>query len=382
MCKILITFLVCLQLMSLFSINVFGYTVDDVRDLLGETRVDDKFTKSEMETIITQYEQIERQNMKLKLFEVGKDIDIDSEVLEKYDKYNKELEETIDVLANSFESGKALPEVLKAKSKVESILHKLNSLRKIGLDFKIEYIPNIWSEKYQEVMNVLSEMRDYYDIGYVGQDMKPPYSGNLSIFSPFGVRLNRITLNSVEKHNGIDFNLYNGCNILSQWNGVVSKIYEKENEGYTVEISHGDNLKTIYSHLKLVNVEVGSKIEQYKIIGQLGNIEKSSVCYLHFEVVLDGKSVNPIYLYGENGLQAFKTYVSTYGGAYNQYSSQLEQLEENIKNLPTKEVIKEEESDWHSPINQSGFSTKKFRENLASQSEEEENEEDIENNST
>ena len=91
--KVFLYFLVCLQLISLLSVNAFAYTVDDVRDLVGKQRVDDKFTAYEIETVITQYNMIEYQNQTLKMFELGKEIDIDSKLIEEYARLEKELEE-------------------------------------------------------------------------------------------------------------------------------------------------------------------------------------------------------------------------------------------------------------------------------------------------
>ena len=180
-------------LVSLFSVNVFAYTVDDIRDLVGKERVDDRFTQEEMDMVIQQYESIERENMMLKMFAIGKEIDLDSGLIAEYDALEKELELAIDVFGNAFEGGEPITEVLKSKSKVESILHKIDSLRDIGYEVDVEYIPNIWTEKYEEVQEVINEMSTFYDIGEIGQEMLVPYLGTFKIYSAFGPRLNKFT---------------------------------------------------------------------------------------------------------------------------------------------------------------------------------------------
>lgn len=337
--KFLISILVCLQVVSLFSVCVFGYTVDDVRDLVGQERVDDKFTESEINMVIRQYEQIEYENMTLKLFAIGKELDIDSELLAEYAKLEADLEAAIDDFANNFESGEPLTTVLSSKSIVESILHKIESLRDIGYDIDVEYIPNVWTEKYEEVNKVISEMNSYYDLGDLGEGMKVPYIGTFRIYSPFGPRLNKFTYDSVENHTGLDFNIPIDTVVISQWNGVVSKIYTTDTMGKTIEISHGQNLKTVYSHLGDIRVKVGQRVTQYEAIGTTGNTGKMVSPHLHFGVYLDGKFINPIYLYGSEGLMAFKTYASTYASA----NSQIREIENNLKSSPTKVVEEEEE---------------------------------------
>lgn len=343
--KFLISILVCLQVVSLFSVCVFGYTVDDVRDLVGQERVDDKFTESEINTVIKQYEQIEYENMTLRLFAIGKELDIDSELLAEYDKLEADLEVAIDNFANNFESGEPLTDVLSSKSIVESILHKIESLRDIGYDIDVEYIPNVWTEKYEEVSKVIAEMNSYYDLGALGEGMKVPYVGTFRIYSPFGPRLNKFTYDSIENHMGLDFNIPLDTVVISQWNGVVSKIYSTDTMGKTVEISHGQNLKTVYSHLGNIKVKVGQRVSQYEAIGTTGNTGKMVTPHLHFGVYLDGKFVNPIYLYGSEGLMAFKTYASTYASA----NSQIREIESNLKSSPTK-VVEEEKEKIDSPV--------------------------------
>ncbi len=358
-------------LVSLFSVNVFAYTVDDIRDLVGKERVDDRFTQEEMDMVIQQYENIERENMMLKMFAIGKEIDLDSGLIAKYDALEKELELAIDVFGNAFEGGKPIAEVLKSKSKVESILHKIDSLRDIGYEVDVEYIPNIWTEKYEEVQEVINEMSTFYNIGEIGQEMLVPYLGTFKIYSAYGPRLNKFTYDTVENHHGIDFELPLDTMVLSQWSGVVSKIYTTEHGGKTIEISHGTNLKTVYSHLGEILVVVGENVSQYEGIARTGNTGKMVVPHLHFEVILDGSYINPIYLYGEKALAAFQTYASTYASEWSKYH----ELKDSIKSEPSK-IVPEEEEKVESVVmfvEQPGFSLKNFQDTYYSRLEEEEN---------
>ena len=370
--RILVWFLVCLQLISLLSVNVFAYTVDDVRDLLGKERVDDKFTQSEINAVISQYSSIEALNQTLRMFEIGKEIDINSELIAEYDRLEKELKEAIDIFANHFQGGSPLSEVLASKSKVESILHKIDSLRDLGMEIDVEYIPNVWTDKYEEVQEVIAEMNSFYDIGEVGEQMRVPYVGRFTIYSPFGTRLNMFTYDSIEVHNGIDFLMEIGTAVRAQWNGVVSKIYTTETGGKTIEISHGNNLTTIYGHLGDIYVVVGERVNQYDRIAKTGNTGEMVKPHLHFGVMLDGEYVNPIYLYGSKGLNAFKTYASTFASS----NLEAQRLENEIKEGPSKVVEEVEPTPvWATPRENEAFDIKEFYKNLYG----EDNEEEIEN---
>lgn len=338
MLRIIKSGLIVFLLFFICSINVFAYTVDDIRDLVGEERVDDTFTQGEIDLIIKQYEKIEKANMYIKLFDIGKEIDINSDLEKMYQELEADLAEAHEKLEISFQSGKSIDIVLKDKSNLESILHKIASLRDRGYDIEVEYIPNIWEEKYLKVQNVVKDLNEQFDIGDVGENLKIPLDNTFVLLSPYGLRLNPFTFDSVSMHNGIDFSTVSGTRVLSLWNGVVSKVYETESGGKTVEITHGQNLKTIYMHLNEIKVEIGERVKQYDLIGLSGNTGKTTEPHLHLGVYLDDKYINPIYLFGTKGLQAFKTYVSNNPEDY----LKVLEIENQIKDKPSKEIVEEE----------------------------------------
>lgn len=346
----------------LFNSVVFGATVDDLRDMLGKQRVDDIYTQSEIDLIIKQYNEIEQANLSLKMLEMGKELRLDEETIAEYDRLQKELVVAKENLANSFKNGSPLDEVLKNKSIVESLIYQIESLRDIGLDIKIEYIPNIWEEKYNEVQNIVKELNTQYDIGEIGNYMKWPVNYGLYLLSPFGLRMNQITFDLVEKHNGIDLRVKENTSVFAQWNGIVSNIYDIDKEGITIEISHGNDLKTIYKHLSNSKVSIGDNVTQYQIIGNVGKNNDGVDTHLHFGIYLDGEYVNPLYFMGNEGLRAFKTFVSNNP----EYSLDLETFEYSFKTNPTKVVEgkeKEKSETWTSEV--SVFDRKSFVKNLS-----------------
>lgn len=338
MLRIIKSSLFVFLLFFICSINVFAYTVDDVRDLVGEERVDDIFTQREIDLIIKQYEKIEKANMYIKLFDIGKEIDINSDLEKMYQELEADLAMAHEKLEKSFQSGKSIDIVLKDKSNLESILHKISSLKDRGYDIEVEYIPNIWEEKYLKVQNVVKDLNEQFDIGEVGENLRIPLDNTFVLLSPYGLRLSPFTFDSVSMHNGIDFSTSLGTRVLSLWNGVVSKVYEMESGGKTIEITHGQNLKTIYMHLNEIKVGVGERVKQYDLIGLSGNTGKTTEPHLHLGVYLDDKYVNPIYLFGTKGLQAFKTYVSNNPEDY----LKVLEIENEIKDKPSKEIVEEE----------------------------------------
>ena len=125
-------------------------------------------------------------------------------------------------------------------------------------------------------------------------------------------------------------------------------------------------MKTIYTHLNSIDVSIGQEVLQYEVIGKSGNTGISERPHLHFGVFLDGEYINPIYLFGTNGLMAFKTFVSENPAL----DFDKREVEENLKDLPSKVVEKEEEEIEITGIVDNGgvetkFNNQEFVENMA-----------------
>jgi murein DD-endopeptidase MepM/ murein hydrolase activator NlpD len=79
--------------------------------------------------------------------------------------------------------------------------------------------------------------------------------------------------------------------------GKVEAVNNSEITATEIIIDHGNNVKTLYSNLVSANVKVGDTVEKGQVIGNLGktvSIEATDGAHLHFEVIVDGKQVNPL----------------------------------------------------------------------------------------
>ncbi len=95
-------------------------------------------------------------------------------------------------------------------------------------------------------------------------------------------------------HPGIDFAVPERTPVYATADGTVIVANEKRGHGKQIRISHSFGYKTIYSHLSKIMVHRGKKIKRGQIIGLVGNTGKSITPHLHYEISLDGKTVNPI----------------------------------------------------------------------------------------
>jgi len=99
-------------------------------------------------------------------------------------------------------------------------------------------------------------------------------------------------------HWGLDFTSNTGTNVYATGNGTVIACEQKMwGYGNSIIIDHGFGYKTRYAHLNAFNVKSGDKVKRGQIIGFVGTTGKSTGPHLHYEVVKNGKKVNPIHYF-------------------------------------------------------------------------------------
>lgn len=127
---------------------------------------------------------------------------------------------------------------------------------------------------------------------------RPVKSGWMS--SHFGKRIDPFTGKS-SWHAGVDFAGKKGSDVVSVAAGIVTLAENKYGFGHLVEISHGNGYVTRYAHNSRLLVKVGDRVEQGDVIAKMGSTGRSTGPHVHFEVLKDGKAVNPRkYIVGAN----------------------------------------------------------------------------------
>ncbi len=125
-------------------------------------------------------------------------------------------------------------------------------------------------------------------------DISPISKKEISSSVNFGNRVHPIY--KVEKfHEGVDLMSMEGTEIVSTASGLVEKI-QKSNKGYgnMITIKHNDIYTTRYAHLKSIDVKQGDKVTKGQIIGIVGNTGTSTAPHLHYEIIENGKKVDPL----------------------------------------------------------------------------------------
>jgi len=115
------------------------------------------------------------------------------------------------------------------------------------------------------------------------------------LISGFGLRVNPFH-KGLYAHVGVDIALPRGTPVVATGSGTVSQLKRSDLQagyGNYVEIDHGAGVVTRYAHLEDIHVRYGAKVAKGEIVGLVGTSGGSVAPHLHYEVIRDGKNVDP-----------------------------------------------------------------------------------------
>ena len=120
---------------------------------------------------------------------------------------------------------------------------------------------------------------------------RPIIKGWLSSY--YGMRTHPIS-GRREMHKGIDFAGKLGGPVIAVAKGVVTYAGKRYNYGNLIEIAHGNGFSTRYAHNSRLLVSVGDTVEKGFQIAEIGSSGRSTGPHVHFEVIKNGRVVNPV----------------------------------------------------------------------------------------
>jgi len=120
-----------------------------------------------------------------------------------------------------------------------------------------------------------------------------PIAGDFKITSPYGMRMHPI--HKVKKmHTGIDIPAPHGTPIIATSDGTVLKVEDKKTGyGKLIVIQHDSTYQSHYAHLSEINVEIGQTVKKGEVIAKIGSSGAAVAPHLHYEVIENGRKVNP-----------------------------------------------------------------------------------------
>jgi murein DD-endopeptidase MepM/ murein hydrolase activator NlpD len=120
---------------------------------------------------------------------------------------------------------------------------------------------------------------------------KPVSSGWLSSY--YGVRKDPFS-GKAAMHKGLDFAGKEGDPVIATGAGLITWAGERSGYGYLVEIDHGNGLVSRYGHNAELDVQMGDLVTKGQIIASMGSTGRSTGAHVHYEVLRDGKPIDPL----------------------------------------------------------------------------------------
>ena len=152
-----------------------------------------------------------------------------------------------------------------------------------GLEKKMVTPPKSFYDRIIRENKVIKEIRNLdSDIDFIFQKLNWPAKGIIS-----GVFGSQRILNGKPKrpHYGIDIAAKKGTSVIAPIESIV-RMAEKDlyYTGGTIMLDHGHGVTSVYSHLSLINVNVGDKVKKGQKIGEIGSTGRSTGPHLDWRI--------------------------------------------------------------------------------------------------
>lgn len=122
-----------------------------------------------------------------------------------------------------------------------------------------------------------------------------PWQSDMLI-SGFGLRVNPFH-KGLYNHPGVDIAMPRGTPVIATGPGRVAQLKRSDLQagyGNYVEIDHGEGMATRYAHLEEIVVHYGARVKKGDTIATVGTSGGSVAPHVHYEILQDGKNLDPI----------------------------------------------------------------------------------------
>jgi septal ring factor EnvC (AmiA/AmiB activator) len=160
----------------------------------------------------------------------------------------------------------------------------INSMSK-GLD-RLHTEASIQERSFQELVEYLEDQKSLLS----STPSIWPVKGWLT--STFGYRTSPFT-GRRELHKGLDIATRSNTPIIAPADGLVVFAGREGGFGNMLIVDHGYGIMTRYAHCSSLEAKLGDKIKRGDIVAKVGSTGRSTGPHLHYEVAVNGVSVNP-----------------------------------------------------------------------------------------
>ncbi len=163
------------------------------------------------------------------------------------------------------------------------------------------------SQRFSEVIQSAKKSSQIFSVTHVEKEDMPTLTSLPSLapvenfevaklVSGFGTRINPFHKGHYH-HDGVDISAVRGTFVLAAGPGRVVVIKKSDlvaGYGNYLEIDHGNGYFTRYSHLENITIQQGQTLKKGQTLGTVGSSGGSIAPHLHYEVIKDGKNLDPI----------------------------------------------------------------------------------------
>ncbi len=136
-----------------------------------------------------------------------------------------------------------------------------------------------------EDLDYYKEVAQYVPLG------KPVWS--YWVTSPYGGRPDPFNKKKA-RHKGVDLASRTGNKIKSMAKGKVTRAEYAGGYGNLVVVDHGNGFVTKYGHMNKIYVKKGQYVDVEDVLGEVGSTGRSTGPHLHYEVLFQGRNVDPM----------------------------------------------------------------------------------------
>ena len=158
------------------------------------------------------------------------------------------------------------------------------------------------AQRFRAPRSVVVEVgRDRFGVGMAVYVVRP-VDGTVPTAGGFGSRHVHGCAACSTDHQGLDFAASLGTPVRAAMGGLVLAAGAAGGYGQQVLLQHADGTRTRYAHLSAVDVHEGQSVDAGQTIGAVGSTGVSTGAHLHYEVIIDGRPVDPAAWLRERGL--------------------------------------------------------------------------------
>jgi len=155
---------------------------------------------------------------------------------------------------------------------------------------KIDLLDRVSASQLINMQTLMKSLTERMDVLSSRPNISPAKGW---ITSLFGMRMSPFTGRKTF-HAGLDVAAAIGTPIIAPAEGIVVFTGRKGSYGNSVIIDHDNGIVTLYAHIHEMFVRVGQKVKRGDRIASIGNTGRSTGPHLHYEVIENGRSINPI----------------------------------------------------------------------------------------